>query len=236
MNSNIIQMQRSGMLNDKSFGLIDNLGISYDGNQRTKIADAVSEPLTYNGAFDFVDEATEESEYAYNANGALIKDLNKGIEKIEYDLLGNPREVYMSGSRSIEYIYSADGRRLRTIHKDIQKKEFESINVGSAGSSTIKLKPKHTTATSRPLYLSVPIIDSTDYKGNLILKDGKPQMCRFSGGYYDFKDDGSLNDSHYYIADYMGNNRMVVNGTTGAVEQINHLIEKRHDSFRFNIL
>lgn len=126
------------------------------------------------------------NDYAYNANGALTKDQNKGITKIEYDLLGNPKKVTLTDSRSIEYVYSADGRRLRAVHKSKISSE------------------------------------KTDYVGGLILKNGKPQMYRFSGGYYDFKDDGSLSDAHYYIADYQGNNRMVVNASTDAVEQVSH--------------
>ena len=73
-------------------------------------------------------------------------------------------------------------------------------------------------------YVDILILKILAAKGKIeyLPREEKPEMYRFSGGYYDFKDDGSLNDSHYYIADYMGNNRMVVNGRTRAVEQVNH--------------
>ncbi|MBR5715441.1 MAG: hypothetical protein IKX59_02555 [Bacteroidales bacterium] len=65
----------------------------------------------------FVDGADSEEEYEYNDNGALTKDLNRGITGISYDDLGNPRKISFTVSRSIEYVYSADGTKLRTIHK-----------------------------------------------------------------------------------------------------------------------
>ena len=40
--------------------------------------------------------------------------------------------------------------------------------------------------------------------------------------YYSFDSQGKLNGCHYYIADYQGNNRMVVNASTNAIEQVKH--------------
>ena len=62
-----------------------------------------------------------------------------------------------------------------------------------------------------------------DYVGGMILKNGKRQMFRFLGGYYEFGEKvDTISDCHYYIADYLGNNRMVVNASTDEVEQVNH--------------
>ncbi len=62
--------------------------------------------------------------------------------------------------------------------------------------------------------------DSTDYCGSLILQNGAPGMYQFTGGYISFSN-SALSGCHYYIQDYLGNNRMVVN-KTGAVEQTTH--------------
>ena len=67
------------MLNDKSYGLIDDLSVEYNGNQRVSVEDESDAKLTCSGAFDFVDGVTRSKEYTYNGNGALTKDLNKGI-------------------------------------------------------------------------------------------------------------------------------------------------------------
>ena len=40
--------------------------------------------------------------------------------------------------------------------------------------------------------------------------------------YYSFDTNGKLNGCHYYIQDYQGNNRIVVNAATNTVEKINH--------------
>ena len=65
--------------------------------------------------------------------------------------------------------------------------------------------------------------ESIDYISNLILKNGQPSMYLFDGGYATFNTSGALSSSgmYYYIQDYIGNNRMVVN-RNGTVEQITH--------------
>ena len=62
--------------------------------------------------------------------------------------------------------------------------------------------------------------DTTDYLGNLVMRDGHLGMYRFDGGYVSFNND-TIDGWHYYIQDYMGNNRMVVN-KNGTTEQITH--------------
>ena len=104
------------MLNDKSYGLIDDLSVEYNGNQRVSVEDESDAKLTCSGAFDFVDGVTRSKEYTYNGNGALTKDLNKGITSITYDLLGNPLKVTMKDGNNIEYVYAADGTRLKATH------------------------------------------------------------------------------------------------------------------------
>ena len=55
-------------------------------------------------------------EYAYNANGAMTKDLNKGISNISYNLLNLPQQVDINNPFAVstnKYNYSADGVKLR---------------------------------------------------------------------------------------------------------------------------
>ena len=54
-----------------------------------------------------------------------------------------------------------------------------------------------------------------------IKSDGQPSMYLFDGGFATFNTNGAVNGWHYYIQDYMGNNRMVVN-KNGTVEQVTH--------------
>ena len=53
-------------------------------------------------------------------------------------------------------------------------------------------------------------------------RKGKPEMFRFEEGYYSFDEEGKMDGCHFYVQDYQGNNRMVVNGHTNAIEQISH--------------
>ena len=87
-NGSIECLQRYGKKNNGTFGLIDDLMYSYNGNQIKEISDKAGS-LLYDGSFDFKDGANADVEYFYDANGALVKDLNKGISNIEYDVLGN---------------------------------------------------------------------------------------------------------------------------------------------------
>ena len=87
-NGSIERLQRYGKKNNGTFGLIDDLTYSYNGNQIMAISDKAGS-LLYDGSFDFKDGANADVEYFYDANGALVKDLNKGISNIEYDVLGN---------------------------------------------------------------------------------------------------------------------------------------------------
>ena len=87
-NGSIERLQRYGKKNNGAFGLIDDLTYSYNGNQIKAISDKAGS-LLYNGSCDFKDGANADVEYFYDANGALVKDLNKGISNIEYDVLGN---------------------------------------------------------------------------------------------------------------------------------------------------
>ena len=62
--------------------------------------------------------------------------------------------------------------------------------------------------------------DSTDYLGNVVIRNGHLGMYRFEGGYVSFSND-TIDGLHYYIQDYQGNNRMVLS-SDGTIEQVTH--------------
>ena len=63
----------------------------------------------------FTDGANKVQEYAYDANGNMTRDLNKGISNITYNLLNLPGEITFSDGSKVKYIYTADGAKVRTI-------------------------------------------------------------------------------------------------------------------------
>ena len=115
-NGNIKGLQRYGQLSSTSYGLIDNLTLTLNGNQLSCVEDAVS-TAAYGTNTAFVNGASVAGEYAYDVNGNLTKDLNKGITDIQYNVLNLPSTVSFSDGSTITYTYGADGTKLRTVHK-----------------------------------------------------------------------------------------------------------------------
>lgn len=111
---NITSLQRYGMQDDDTFGLIDDLAYSYDGNQLVRVDDAVSGPF-YSGAFHFRDGIKAANEYAYDENGNQTKDLNKNFSSIQYNCLNLQSLVCHKNGSSERIVYDAAGRKLRTI-------------------------------------------------------------------------------------------------------------------------
>ena len=115
-NGNIKGLQRYGQTGASAYGLIDNLTFTLNGNRLNRVDDAVT-ASAYGGGFEFKDGVKQANEYAYDANGNLTKDLNKGITGITYNCLNLPNAVTFSDGSTITYTYGADGTKLRTVHK-----------------------------------------------------------------------------------------------------------------------
>jgi len=114
-NGNITSLTHNGMIADSSFAEIDNLSYTYNGNQLLSVndADLVNTNFTQNG---FEDKGSiEEIEYIYDANGNMIKDLNKEILNVDYNKLNLPQSIELDRSTSmfIKYTYDAAGNKLQ---------------------------------------------------------------------------------------------------------------------------
>lgn len=198
-NSMIRRFQRHGLKANGITGKIDNLHITLDGNRISEILED-ADPVTTPGSMDFAGATGIRCGMTYDAAGNLASDAGRSIVSIRYDNSNRPlRTVYGSGSTT-DYLYSADGVKLRTIN-------------------TTAVEGVMTVATDGAEPLADPIIvsrDTTDYRGKVIYRNGHPDMLLFEGGYVTFNGDITF---HYYTRDYLGNNRAVINGTTGAIEQ-----------------
>ena len=64
---------------------------------------------------DFKNNANLATEYLYDKNGNLIKDYNKSITEISYNVLNLPQTLKISSATNT-YTYAADGRKLKTAH------------------------------------------------------------------------------------------------------------------------
>ena len=112
---NILGLLRYGQTGTDSYGLIDNLNLTYNGNQLESVYDNATNSVFGNG-MEFKDVVHETVEYAYDKNGNLTKDLNKKKTAIQYNCLNLPSRVMFANGNSISYLYDAAGRKLRTVH------------------------------------------------------------------------------------------------------------------------
>ena len=112
---NILGLKRYGQTSATVCGLIDNLTMTYNGNQLKKVTDSAVSPV-YGSGFDFKDGANQVTEYTYDANGNLTKDLNKKIAGIQYNCLNLPSRIAFEDGSTISYTYAMNGVKLRTVH------------------------------------------------------------------------------------------------------------------------
>lgn len=167
LNGNITSLERHGKKQDGTYGVIDKLNVSLNGNQIVNISDA-ADKIVYEGALDFEPASDGISSCKYNDFGALISDTGRGITMIEYDNNKNPIRIQFSNGNVTKYIYSAEGTKLRTIYYTA----MPNINVPDGCTHELDASEIQTT-------------DSLDFlmEGNLILKNGCINKYLFEGGY-----------------------------------------------------
>jgi RHS repeat-associated protein len=178
--SNITALQRRGKTGSgaTSFDMVDNLTMTYNGNQLVGVLDTeVAPDLSQNISNDFRTNTLPGTRYTYDANGNRTKDLNQKINSVTYNLLNLPRQMSIDGQMNT-YTYAADGRKLRTV-------QGTSMN--------------------------------TDYCGNFIYENNVLKRILIDGGYID----ASTGVYYFYLADHLGNNRVVANAS-GVASQVYH--------------
>ncbi|GHV36608.1 hypothetical protein FACS1894178_8000 [Bacteroidia bacterium] len=192
---------------DKSgdFGLIDNLTFSYTGNQMLRVVDNANTVLLA-GSEDFKDYADYRTEYSYDANGNMTMDKNKGILSIEYNFVNLPKKIAISSpvaEGTIEYIYAADGRKLQS------KQTWYPLQSNVPISNSNRAKPQ------------APQTMTKTYCSNIIFEckvqnaECKMQILTENG----YIKDGMY---HYFVKDYLGNNRLVMDEYAVIIQQNNY--------------
>ena len=167
-NGNITRLQRRGLKQDGQYGKIDNLHLSYSGNQLSYVKEDAKD-YDYAGSFEY--KKLNGTDYKYNENGSLVADKSRGIAYIRYDFNNNPEMIYFTNGNTTEYVYSASGEKLRVIH-NTAKYNVITRTVGTEVKG--KLDPNLTQYS-----------DTTDYLlgGSLVMKNGKIDKYLFDGGY-----------------------------------------------------
>ncbi len=112
-NGNLLRLNRK---EDGSASYIDRLFYTYDsGNKLVAVQDGWSGASAIKG---FIDGNTTGNDYTYDANGNMLRDLNKGIgtttaDGIRYNHLNLPTQVRFNNdtTKNISYIYDATGTK-----------------------------------------------------------------------------------------------------------------------------
>lgn len=116
--------------------------------------DSAGSNVLYAGGFEFRQvDGFKTTQYTYDGNGSLTTDRNKGIAKMEYDLLGHPRRVQFRDGHVIEYVYAPDGTKLRTVWRT------------AVSGISVAYGQTHELTAVETLFR-----DSTDYAGRFLLK------------------------------------------------------------------
>ena len=125
---NMLFLTRRGNQGTTSYGMIDNLELTYRGNQLLKVEGRATSP-NLAMSMDFKNGSNQAVEYFYDANGNLTRDLNKKIQNIQYNYLNLPRRITFSVTNNAvtEYVYSAGGTKLSVIHKSSMDNRMDYV-------------------------------------------------------------------------------------------------------------
>ncbi|WP_169051635.1 DUF6443 domain-containing protein [Flavobacterium sp. H122] len=109
-NGNILTLNRKNYISSSPFNTtIDNLTYTYgttNKNELRKVGDS-----TGNTA-GFKNGSNTDDDFAYDANGNMTLDKNKGITAISYNHLNLPVKIDF-GTNKIEYLYNATGQKVQ---------------------------------------------------------------------------------------------------------------------------
>ena len=184
--------------------VIDMLTISYNGNQKTNIFNEYGGSTLSSGYPGVTGSLT------YNQNGAVISDTGRGIATIRYNMRNLPDTVQFTNGNAIYYTYDGSGMKLQTKHITVKPNLASPITVAVG-----QVRPLTQSETQSVL--------TTDYIGNNIIENSELKMILFPGGYIrrmmvgDPKEGyDCLHLYHYYLKDYLGNNRDVIRSEDGA--------------------
>ena len=202
---NITSVTRKGKKSSSTYGTMDNLTLSYDGNRLAGVSETVAD-YDFAGSFEY--KKANGSQYAYDDNGSLVADKSRGITYVAYDVNNNPQQIYIDNAGDTKYVYDASGRKLRVIHLTAVPNIMRKF-----GRKPADLTP------SQILYA-----DTTDYLlgGSLVMRNGRVDKVLFEGGYAQATGVGIIADTfafNYYNQDHLGNNREVVD-SAGTVIQV----------------
>lgn len=210
---NILSIQRDGVnIDTEECGKRDDVIMEYIGNQLVKVTNSGYKDSSYD--MQVADDTTLSGpEYAYDANGNVIKDANKGIYLIKYNVLNLPEDIY-SKNGNWHYTYDGDGNKV-SVSSVVLK---TPIQIPSS-----QIMDKHFTDTELESY---SVMTERVYLGDYVYeftprnRDLELVRLNFSGGYVAYP--MTTHQYNFYVCDHLGNNRYVYNASNLKVSQVNN--------------
>ena len=169
------------------------------------------------GTYGLIDDVS----FAYKGNQLLNAE-----DKVEDPTYKDAWNFVDGASENVEYGYDKNGNMVKDLNKGILQITYNSLNLPTSlkmeGGKNIsyvydangkKLQASYTTSLPRTSM-------TLDYCDNMVYENGVLSQILVEDGYISFANGKPV--YHYYLKDHLGSNRVVVNGTTGDVEQVNH--------------
>ena len=180
--------------------IIDLLKLSYHGNQLKKVTDSWGSGSLYDQK-EYQDKANETEEFAYDANGNMVKDLDRDIVTVRYNMLNLPDTVQFKNGNQIIHSYDASGRKLSTRNftlatpivvpiGETRQWEWDFDVIDETGTFYVDNIEYEFNGCDPGIYMLGKVFNSVGYATRMNSTSAPP-------------------DYHYYRKDHLGNNREV---------------------------
>ncbi len=193
--------------------LIDDLVFHYSNNEKSNQLQYVDDGGATQGQYlikEYQNKSNTQAEFNYDANGNMIKDLDRDIYTIKYNVLNLPDVVQFKNGNQIKNTYNAGGQKLGT--------EYFTWVPGTNA-------PVVNTGDVLNISYSQGAIDQngTVYIGNVEYntQNGNSSLTAISRIYNDegYVETPSNPQYYYYRKDHLGDNREVWLANTGSTVQ-----------------
>ena len=187
---NITSLTRWG-----SQSILNELSLNYDGNQLINVDDNQSGSHDYATKQYNDNNSSSEDDFAYDVNGNMVYDRDRGIAAIRYNLLNLPDTIQFANGNQIVHRYDAAGNRLATDY--YTRKVNVTVPLSDVFSATDSLSNYYITRDAFHNHI-VYEVDTNDMFGIEIVHNPE--------GYIRYN---NMNEHYhfYYIKDHLGNVR-----------------------------
>lgn len=206
---NVTDITRNAESDDIGPLPIDELHLSYTGNQLVNVANTAN---TYEFSNYYPYEIAQGTNaFAYDQNGNTTKDLNKNISSIQYNLLNLPRRITYTDGSMATYTYNSLGEKLQVVYSTSQ--------VTASQPATNVVKDSEKVEESKTDNLRSAMVPSTiNYFGDFVYNGSN--LTRILLGGEGYATVGISPTYYFFLKDHLGNTRAVVQ-QNGTVKQKN---------------